>query len=134
MVPAEAADVTGKSTQLNTPALVSNVIAPNSRLSRTVCPVATNPPEKVDVAVVEVAWKYSATTGPTTESFAYGLVVPMPTLPALVMVSACVPAPAAEVKKPRLLALSLFKEKVEVPTFKVPAQSAFQREPVAPKS
>src|SRR3990167_4972697 len=81
MVPAEAADVTGKSTQLNTPALVSNVIAPNSRLSRTVCPVATNPPEKVDVAVVEVAWKYSATTGPTTESFAYGDVVPMPTRP-----------------------------------------------------
>src|SRR3989338_11296504 len=81
MVPAEAADVTGKSTQLNTPALVSNVIAPNSRLSRTVCPVATNPPEKVDVAVVEVAWKYSATTGPTTESFAYGDVVPIPTLP-----------------------------------------------------
>jgi len=30
---------------------------------------------------VEVAVKYSATVCPTTDSFAYGLVVPMPTLP-----------------------------------------------------
>ncbi len=36
----------------------------------------------VDVAVV-VAVKYFATTGPTTESLAYGEVVPMPTLPVL---------------------------------------------------
>ena len=41
----------------------------------------TAPPSNVDVAVVEVAWKYSATTGPTTESFAYGVEVPIPTLP-----------------------------------------------------
>src|SRR3990167_7887939 len=81
MVPAVAAEVSGMSAQLNTPALVSKVSAPNSRLSRMVCPVATSPPANVDVAVVEVAWKYSATTGPTTESFAYGDVVPMPTLP-----------------------------------------------------
>src|SRR3989339_1611901 len=81
MVPAVAAEVSGMSAQLNTPALVSKVSAPNSRLSRMVCPVATSPPANVDVAVVEVAWKYSATTGPTTESFAYGDVVPMPMLP-----------------------------------------------------
>src|SRR3989338_833109 len=31
---------------------------------------ATNCPLKVEVAVVEVAWKYSAATGPTTESLA----------------------------------------------------------------
>ncbi|HEY4478400.1 MAG TPA: hypothetical protein VI775_00985, partial [Candidatus Paceibacterota bacterium] len=40
-----------------------------------------SPPAKVEVAVVDVAWKYSATTGPTTDSFAYGDVVPIPTLP-----------------------------------------------------
>jgi hypothetical protein len=33
------------------------------------------------IAVVEVAVKYSATAWPTTESLAYGEVVPMPTLP-----------------------------------------------------
>src|SRR3989339_392948 len=38
-------------------------------------------PAHVLVAVVEVAVKYEATTSPTTESFAYGLVVPIPTLP-----------------------------------------------------
>ena len=43
---------------------------------------AVNPPAKVEVAVVEVAWKYSATIGPTTESLAYGEVVPSPRLPA----------------------------------------------------
>ena len=58
----------------------------------------------------------------------------MPMLPELVIVSACVPAPEAAVKKPRLLALSLAMEKVEVPMLSVPAQSAFQREPVAPRS
>ena len=31
---------------------------------------AVNCPLKVEVAVVLVAWKYSATTGPTTESLA----------------------------------------------------------------
>ena len=36
---------------------------------------------KVEVAVVEVAVKYSETVSPTTESFAYGDVVPIPTFP-----------------------------------------------------
>jgi hypothetical protein len=35
---------------------------------------------KVEVAVVEVAVKYSPTTCPTTDNFAYGEVVPTPTL------------------------------------------------------
>jgi hypothetical protein len=35
---------------------------------------------KVEVAVVLVAVKYSATTGPDTESFQFGLDEPMPTL------------------------------------------------------
>jgi hypothetical protein len=43
--------------------------------------VALTPPAKVEVAV-EVAVKRDATTSPTTESLAYGLLVPMPTLPA----------------------------------------------------
>ena len=34
-------------------------------------------------SVVVVAVKWLATVSPTTESFAYGLVVPMPTLPSL---------------------------------------------------
>ena len=38
------------------------------------------PPEKVEVAVV-VAINRAATTSPTTESFAYGDVVPIPTRP-----------------------------------------------------
>ncbi len=32
--------------------------------------LTSRPPAKVEVAVVDVAWKYSATAGPTTESFA----------------------------------------------------------------
>src|SRR6185503_9689123 len=36
----------------------------------------------VDVAL-DVAVKFAATTSPTTESFAYGEVVPMPTVPLL---------------------------------------------------
>lgn len=36
---------------------------------------------KLEVAVVEVAMKFCATTWPATESFAYGEVVPIPTLP-----------------------------------------------------
>src|SRR3989339_1218732 len=38
-------------------------------------------PANVLVAVVEVAVKCDATTSPTTESFVYGEVVPIPTLP-----------------------------------------------------
>jgi len=38
------------------------------------------PPVKVDVAVV-VAVKFAPTTSPTTESFAYGVLEPKPTLP-----------------------------------------------------
>jgi hypothetical protein len=40
----------------------------------------------VDVADVLVAVKCEATTSPTTESLAYGLVVPMSTLPEEVIV------------------------------------------------
>ena len=36
---------------------------------------------KLELAVVEVAMKFCATTWPATESFAYGEVVPIPTLP-----------------------------------------------------
>ena len=32
--------------------------------------LVVSPPANVEVAVVEVAWKYSATTGPTTLNFA----------------------------------------------------------------
>ncbi|MEK7557372.1 MAG: hypothetical protein AAB538_05320, partial [Patescibacteria group bacterium] len=42
--------------------------------------LAETPPLKEEVAVV-VAVKNAATASPTTESFAYGEVVPMPTLP-----------------------------------------------------
>src|SRR3989339_1327751 len=44
-------------------------------------------PAHVLVAVVEVAVKCDATTSPTTASFAYGEVVPIPTLPLERMVS-----------------------------------------------
>ena len=40
-----------------------------------------NPPANVEVAEVEVAVKFRATASPTTESFAYGDVVPRPRLP-----------------------------------------------------
>ena len=40
---------------------------------------------KVLVAVVVVAVKNDATTSPTTESFAYGELVPIPTLPFALM-------------------------------------------------
>ena len=50
-------------------------------------------PLKVEVAVVEVAVKYWATASPTTESFAYGEVVPMPTFPVPLILSNSVPAP-----------------------------------------
>lgn len=47
----------------------------------TVRVVALTPPEKVEVAVVEVAWNLSATTPlePTTERAAYGVDVLIPT-------------------------------------------------------
>src|SRR3989338_9140546 len=95
-VPAEAADVTGRVTHETTPALVSNVRAPNSALSNWLKPVDTRPPAKVEVAAVEVAWKYSPTAGPTTESVAYGEVVPIPTFPALVMTNLSVVPSAVE--------------------------------------
>jgi hypothetical protein len=63
-----------------------------------------------------------------------GLVVPIPTLPEEVRVIACVPAPEAAVKKPRFEALSLLRENVEVPMLSVPAQRAFQRAVVVPRS
>ena len=42
-----------------------------------------NPPLNVDVAVREDAVKFSPTISPLTDSFAYGDVVPIPTLPLL---------------------------------------------------
>ena len=41
--------------------------------------------------MVEVAVKFAATTSPTTESLAYGVVVPMPTLPASMTVNTSLP-------------------------------------------
>ena len=38
----------------------------------------STPPANVDVAVVDVAEKFVATTFPTTDSVAYGDVVPIP--------------------------------------------------------
>src|SRR3989344_9333512 len=105
-VPAAAADVTGRVTHETTPALVSNVRAPNSALSNWLKPVDTRPPAKVEVAAVEVAWKYSPTTGPTTESFAYGDVVPMPTFPLPVMTNRSVVPRAVDeaiAKRPLLM-------------------------------
>jgi len=49
----------------------------------------STPPVKVE-AVVDVAVKYSDTVSPTTDSFAYGEVVPMPTLPVERIVSLAV--------------------------------------------
>ena len=46
----------------------------------TLMSLVKRPPVRVDVAVV-VPVKYAPTTSPTTESLAYGEVVPMPTLP-----------------------------------------------------
>src|SRR3989344_1908943 len=106
MVPVAAADVMGISTHEITPAFVSKLIAPISRLSSCVRPVATTSPENVEVAVVDVAWKYSATTGPTTDSFAYGDVVPMPTFPLPVMTNRSVVPRAVDeaiAKRPLLM-------------------------------
>ena len=51
-----------------------------------------SPPAMVEVAVVLVAWIFSATTSPTTESLAYGDDVPIPILPlALTTVSGVPP-------------------------------------------
>jgi hypothetical protein len=46
---------------------------------------------KRDVAVVDVALMYSATTGPTTENFAYGEEVPIPIFPVAAIKSDEVP-------------------------------------------
>ncbi len=46
-------------------------------------PEVFTPPVNVDTCVVDVAVKFAATTSLTTESFAYGEDVPMPTLPVL---------------------------------------------------
>ena len=51
---------------------------------------------KLETAVVDVATKFWPTTCPATESIVYGEVVPIPTLPALVMRSAEVEANAPE--------------------------------------
>src|SRR3989344_2630272 len=69
-------------------------------------PSTTSPPANVEVAVVDVAWKYSATTGPTTDSFAYGDVVPMPTFPLPVMTNRSVVPRAVDeaiAKRPLLM-------------------------------
>jgi len=55
MVPVAAADVIGISTHETTPAFVSKLIAPISRLSNCVSPFPTSPPENVEVADVDVA-------------------------------------------------------------------------------
>ncbi len=47
--------------------------------------VMFQPLAAVEVAVVEVEVKYDETISPTTESLAYGDVVPMPTLPELAL-------------------------------------------------
>jgi hypothetical protein len=61
-------------------AIVKVLSAVKSSISFKEMPVTG--PAKFDVAVVEVALNDSATTGPVTESLAYGDVVPIPTLPA----------------------------------------------------
>jgi hypothetical protein len=78
------------------PELVGNDMMPTARLSMEVSPaekscviappLTLSPPARVLVATVLVAVKMSATTPvePTTESAAYGEVVPMPTNPELV--------------------------------------------------
>ena len=54
--------------------------------------VVTDRYGNVEVAVVEVAVKYSATVSPTTDSFAYGEVVPMPKFPVFVNLPLSEPA------------------------------------------
>jgi hypothetical protein len=93
----DALEVTGISTQEIAPESVSKDIAPIARFCMEVRPAEKSwvtapeltlmPPANVEVAVVVVAVKYEATASPTTESFAYGEEVPIPTFPVEVKVS-----------------------------------------------
>jgi hypothetical protein len=62
-------------------ATVTELFTSNTPLVATVLYPTRTLPLNVLVAVVLVAVKYWPTTCPATDNFAYGLVVPMPTLP-----------------------------------------------------